>query len=44
MIWNEVIKGKYIDLRAVTKDDAKFIIDLRNDELKINIFIQRQMM
>ena len=34
MIWNEVIKGKYIDLRAVTVDDAKFIIDLRNDELK----------
>lgn len=32
MYFNEIIKGKYIDMRCVTTDDAQFIVNLRNDD------------
>lgn len=31
MYFHDTINGKYIDMRCVTTDDAKFIVDLRND-------------
>lgn len=31
MYFNEVIEGKYIDMRCVNVDDAQFIVELRND-------------
>lgn len=31
MIYNNIIKGKYIQLRAATLDDAEFILSLRLD-------------
>ena len=40
MVFEKEIEGRYINLRAVCKEDAQFILNLRLDELK-NKFIHK---
>ena len=32
MVYNEIIKGKFVDLRSITLDDAEFSYNIRADE------------